>query len=214
MQRIKTFMPNGIPKNVRCYDNGGETADRYTVVFTGNYRRKGNFQYVGMNAAPFHPQGIGQHGESPRQIDTNKSGFAPAMGRKCHLGRRIPFADLPADCKLLVIQDYRSLWNLPSALEILALKLHPARFSDMSPKMANIVGYIIGQSWITPQINGLCTTSDGFVLASTTGDCGANHFLGSKDDLHRNWTGLLNAANDLASDERKLAESLFAQRVH
>jgi hypothetical protein len=28
-------MPNGNPKYIRCYDNQGETADRYTVVYIG-----------------------------------------------------------------------------------------------------------------------------------------------------------------------------------
>jgi hypothetical protein len=98
---------------VRCYDNGGKTVDRYTVVFTGRYRRKtgGSFWYVGMSAAPFHPQGFGQHGESAQQIDVNKWGFAPAVGRSNHLGKRIPFAALPDDCRKLVVRDLVELWN-------------------------------------------------------------------------------------------------------
>jgi len=86
---------------IRVYDNGGETIDRYTVVFmrradwgfTRDYiRRTGRDFYpmLGMNAAPFDPQGFGQHCDG-------------MMGR--HLGKRIPFASLPADCQKLVKQD-------------------------------------------------------------------------------------------------------------
>ncbi len=226
-KRIQALLPNGIPKYIRAYDNGGETADRYTVVYTGNYRKplgkelrqsghygqKEWFQHVSMSDSPFHPQGIGMHGEHPTQIDVNAYGFAPAMGRKNHLGKRIPFSELPPDCKQLVMQDYREIWSLPSPLEVLAFKLHPERFTGMSPKMASIVGYIIGQVWVFPQMNGLFSTSDGFVLASFIGDNGANQFIGSKNDLVKNWFNLLNASDDLAFDERQLAEKLFAERV-
>jgi hypothetical protein len=65
-----------------------------------------------MSALPFHPQGFGQHGESEQHIDVNKWGYAPAMWRKNHLGTRIPFDVLPADCQKLVMQDYKAIWNL------------------------------------------------------------------------------------------------------
>ena len=42
--RLNNILPNGKPKYVRCYDNNGETADRYTVVFTGHYTHKTNTQ--------------------------------------------------------------------------------------------------------------------------------------------------------------------------
>jgi hypothetical protein len=115
--RITRLMPNGQPRYVRCYDNGGETADRFTVCFTGRaattgdgYRRQ--FNGLAMCGSPFHPQGFGQHWHAERQPDTNQSGFAPAIGRKCQLGTRIPFAELPVDCRKLVMQDYREIWNL------------------------------------------------------------------------------------------------------
>lgn len=118
--RKERLMPNNIPKYVRVYDNGGTgcggTFDRYTVVFSGNYRRRlptGEFDcdclYVGMSANPFHPQGFGQHGENPYPIDA-KDGWAPAIGRKCHLGIRINFSDLPPDCQKLVRDDYNDIW--------------------------------------------------------------------------------------------------------
>jgi hypothetical protein len=100
--RIARLMPAGVPRYVRCYDNG-ESGDRYTVLFTG--RASGQridqghriFQALGMSAAPFHPQGIGQH---------------CAARDGAHLGRRIAFAELPEDCRRLVLRDYREIWRL------------------------------------------------------------------------------------------------------
>ena len=102
--RLNRIFPDNKPRYVRCYDNQGETADRYTVVFTGRYTHKTGRQhwYIGMNAAPFHPQGIGQHGESDTQIDR------PAYS---HLGKKITFNELPADCQECVIQSYLYLWD-------------------------------------------------------------------------------------------------------
>jgi len=170
------------------------------------------FQYVGMSALPFHPQGVGMHGEYKRQIDVNKWGYAPAMGRKNHLGKRIPFTQLPPDCQRLVLSDYRNIWGLPEPLESLTAKLHPRRFSAMSPKMASIVGYILGQDWVKPQVNSLVVTSDGFVMAQVKGDIGYNHFIGAESDLKGNWGELLHVA-DLGQDEYALAEKLFNEKV-
>ena len=102
-KREESLLPGGRPKYVRCYDNGGETLDRYTVVFTGRYRHKtgGEFWHLGMNSQPFH--GIGQHGQSDTQIDY------PAYA---HLGRKIAFGDLPEDCRRLVLQTYCYLWDI------------------------------------------------------------------------------------------------------
>ena len=77
MDRVRRLMPDGVPRYVRCYDNGG-SGDRYTVVYTGNYRGRGGMcRYVGMSALPFHPQGVGMHGESREPIDGR---WAPAVG--------------------------------------------------------------------------------------------------------------------------------------
>jgi hypothetical protein len=77
--------------NIRCYDNGGRTVDRYTVVYMDQPESKpGCFACVAMSAYPFHPQGFGQH-------------CAAKPGR--HLGKWIEFEDLPADCQKLVKQD-------------------------------------------------------------------------------------------------------------
>ena len=99
-EREKRLIPNGIPKWIRCYDNGGETVDRYTVVFT---KLNGYFPYIGMSEHPTWPNGFGQHGGSSNPID---------KPRYSHLGKKITFAQLPQDCREVVISDYREYWNL------------------------------------------------------------------------------------------------------
>ena len=110
IERMNRLMPNGQPKYVRVYDNE-ESADHYTVVFTGNY---GEYKlYIGMSGAPFHPQGVCQHGETEHMIDVrNGSWGAVPIGKKNHLGKRITFDDLPDDCKKVVISDYTDIWRL------------------------------------------------------------------------------------------------------
>lgn len=93
--------PDGSPRWIRCYDNGGETFDRYTVVFT-----RGKRCYLGMSQHPAHPQGYGMHGEWPK-------GEAPIdrLGGYSHLGKKIKFSDLPEDCQKAVNNTYGALWS-------------------------------------------------------------------------------------------------------
>jgi len=112
-ERRERLMPGGVPRYIRIYDNGGVanggSIDRYTVVFTGRYRYHIEgyglswFLYLAMNGAPFDPQGFCQHGESPERID---------WPQYSHLGKKIAFTDLPADCQNVVIQDYKAIWDL------------------------------------------------------------------------------------------------------
>ena len=105
MTRKQHLMPNGIPRWIRCYDNG-ENGDRYTVVYTNRaIVTGGEHTYVGMSAAPFHPQGVCQHGSHSTPID---------RPRYSHLGHKIKFTDLPKDCQTIVIADYIILWDLES----------------------------------------------------------------------------------------------------
>ncbi len=90
------------------YDAGG-SGDRFTVYYKGrgslsptfvrigtpgklgnNRRYQRTRMCLGMSGAPFHPQGVCQHGYG-------------IPGR--HNGKRIKFEDLPADCKKAVMQD-------------------------------------------------------------------------------------------------------------
>ena len=102
--RRERLYTNRIPKYVRCYDNGSESIDQYTVVFTGNFiSRKRHCWYLSMSTTPFHPQGFAQYGWRERPIDR------PTYG---HLGKKIKFEDLPEDCQTLIRRDYEEIWGL------------------------------------------------------------------------------------------------------
>ena len=122
--RSDRLAPAGIPRWLRIYDSGPDGAiDRYTVVFTGRFAKNScpqqgkEYPYLAMNGAPFWPQGFCQHGGTFNQpCDTlgKEPGYywPPALGRKNHLGKRIPFKALPGDCQIAVWQDYANIWDL------------------------------------------------------------------------------------------------------
>lgn len=74
--------------SLRCYDNGGKTADRYTILpprwASKGWRWNEMWMGVGCNERPFHPQGIG--------------GMVTAMAGR-HLGKRVEFSSLPNDVR-------------------------------------------------------------------------------------------------------------------
>lgn len=79
---------------LRCYDNGGKTADRYTIIpprwardYQGNYKSDPRL----FDAHPFHAQGFGMC-------------VSAAPGP--HLGKRIKWADLPADVQRFARQSF------------------------------------------------------------------------------------------------------------
>lgn len=80
---------------LRCYDNGGKTFDRYTVVpprwAKEERERDGTFVCIGASEHPFHPQGFGQH--------------SSAMAGP-HLGKRVTWADLPPDVQQFARQSF------------------------------------------------------------------------------------------------------------
>jgi hypothetical protein len=79
---------------VKCYDNGGDSFDRYTVVFNDLKEQPNVYEYVGMSSNPFSPSGFCQHGVC-------------IVGK--HLGKRIAFSSLPDDCKVVVRRDLAGL---------------------------------------------------------------------------------------------------------
>lgn len=94
-------------------------------------------------------------------------------------------------------------------METLIEKLHPKRFTEMSPRMAALVACVLDQDWVTPRLVRLYVTSDGFLLGRAEHDCAANCFIGTVADWDRNWEALLDAA-DLTDDERVVAEACRA----
>lgn len=79
-------------KNVKIYDNGGKTIDRYTAVYMSQPEayKPGLFFARAMSQHPFDPQGFGQ--------------FCTAMPGR-HLGKRIKFEDCPIDVQKCILQD-------------------------------------------------------------------------------------------------------------
>jgi hypothetical protein len=68
-------------KIIACYDNGGKTVDRYTVVFNTKHDVQGKYnECLGLSSNPSDPQGFSQF-----------SGCT--LGR--HLGKKVAFKDLP-----------------------------------------------------------------------------------------------------------------------
>jgi hypothetical protein len=108
-RQAKLIKQDGSPKEIMIFDNGGETWDRYTVIYTGPYIHLtgGAALYVGMSSNPFNPQGFGQHGELGRIYITHAE-----LPDYLHLGKRLDFQDLPEDCRTLVMNDYTDLWDL------------------------------------------------------------------------------------------------------
>ena len=103
-RRFQSFFKNGMLSKVRCYTNDGETIDRYTIVFSGNYRARtgGVFWSLGASTYPQHPQGVGSFSETQRVIDY------PAYS---HLGTKIAFNELPTNVQWYVLSYYTDLWG-------------------------------------------------------------------------------------------------------
>lgn len=81
-------------EKIRIYDNKGETADRFTVVYMDEPEEsRGCLPARAMDEKPFHPQGFGQY-----------TSAMPGL----HLGQRIRFSDLPLDCQTLILRDLGS----------------------------------------------------------------------------------------------------------
>ncbi len=82
----------------------------------------------------------------------------------------------------------------------------------MSGKMAAIVGYIVDERFSEPAISEMVVTSDGFVLAQTEGEVGANDMIGEEADLNRNLLTLIEAAG-LSDEEIREFGRLQRERI-
>lgn len=92
---LNTIMVAGKRKVCRIYDAGDSVADRYTITFKG-YRLKDwgmVYPYLSASEDPYHPCGVGQHGES-REYMTGR-----------HLGKRVRFEALPEPVQRFILMN-------------------------------------------------------------------------------------------------------------
>ena len=75
------------------------TAERYTAVFTGllSLKKPGEYTYLRMSDDP---------------LTSGHYTFDQGRPPYDELGREVSFADLPENCKGLVLQTYRKMWDL------------------------------------------------------------------------------------------------------
>lgn len=83
-------------RRVKCYDNGGTTADRFTVVWLKpmiiDYRKY--WVVASMSTDPTHPQGV---------WGTSELKYCPDYSsEQSEIGKRIPFKALPLICQQLI----------------------------------------------------------------------------------------------------------------
>lgn len=94
----------------------------------------------------------------------------------------------------------------------LVQKLHPNRFTEMSPFMTAVVAYVLGESWTEPHVAEITVSeAEDLVYIRKAGAAGFDG-VQSLTDLRNNWNGLLDAAG-LTPDERSEAMRLFKERV-
>ena len=86
----------GAPRPVlACYDNGGKSCDRYTVLYGApDWTPEMGVELPAraMSESPFSPQGFGMY-------------VTCLAHNRAALGKKIKFQDLPPDCRRLVIRD-------------------------------------------------------------------------------------------------------------
>lgn len=93
----KRWLANAPEYVIACYDNGGKTVDRYTILFGGSlwtpdyarlnaecYRNPRLTLCLGMSGSPTSPQGVSMWGEALR---------GP------HLGKKVTWDSLPENIK-------------------------------------------------------------------------------------------------------------------
>jgi hypothetical protein len=91
-------------------------------------------------------------------------------------------------------------------------KLNPSRFSDMSPLMAAIVGFVLGESFTEPEIAEITVSEiENLIYFRQAGEIGFDG-MQSLVDVRNNWNRLMDAA-ELTPEERAEAVALFKLKV-
>lgn len=75
---------------VKLYDNGGKTADRYSL-FVPSVNEPGKEDWYSFSESPYHPQGVGMYGGADYPMPSYR-----------HMGRLISYSDLPEQAKRYV----------------------------------------------------------------------------------------------------------------
>ena len=97
-------------------------------------------------------------------------------------------------------------------MDDLKKKLNPSSFPEMSPLMAAIVGFVLGENFTEPQIAEITVSEqENLVYVRKVGSVGFDG-LQSLEDLRTNWNRLLDVAG-LTPEERKEAVRLFREKV-
>jgi len=97
-------------------------------------------------------------------------------------------------------------------MEELIRKLNPSRFPGMSPFMAAIVGFVLGESFTNPEIAEITVSeSENLVYVRKVGGVGFDG-IESLEDLRNNWNRLIDVAG-LTPEERRKAVDLFKSRI-
>ena len=84
---------------IECWDNGGKTADRFTIAISGlmSVEDEPYTYFLGASKNPYHPQGVGQHSN-----EMPVSEYESFRGGWQHLGKRVMFTDLPEEVQKFV----------------------------------------------------------------------------------------------------------------
>jgi hypothetical protein len=97
-------------------------------------------------------------------------------------------------------------------MDTLKAKLHPGRFPGMSPFMAAMVGYVLGESLTNPEIAEVTVSeAENLVYVRKQGGIGFDG-IQSLEDLRNNFNRLIDVAG-LTPEERREAVRLFTVRV-
>jgi len=97
-------------------------------------------------------------------------------------------------------------------MDSLKTKLHPSRFPGMSPFMAAIVGFVLGESFTDPAIAEInVSEAENLVYVPKESAVGFDG-LQSLEDLGNNWNRLMDVAG-LTPEERAAAVAMFRQKV-
>ena len=127
----------------------------------------------------------------------------PKRRFRMHLQGSVPGVAGYCGCTILC-----SMMPMPS----LSKKLNPARFPGMSPFMAAIVGFVLGESFTDPEIAELTVSeNENIVYIRKAGAVGFDG-LQSLEDLRNNWNRLIGVAG-LTMEERAEAVRLFNLKV-